>query len=243
MSFVQHRFLFRVAHPCRYVKSDADPRGRAAARIVRWTIASKNFAAMDEQKNCAEVCLAWNEFGIGLQVEVRQAAAAGRQCGAARAAPTASRSGSTRATPGPAIAPRAIAISSTSSHPAPARSTTSPRSSRPRSIALWKTLHSARPIERALQGAFRAKAAICWKRLCRRRRLNGYDPEEHRRLGFFYAVRDDELGEQRNVTPEFPIPTGRPELVECAAGTESACDVCADDSLTAAARLLRPPVP
>ena len=35
--------------------------------------------------------------------------------------------------------------------------------------------------------------------------LNGYDPDEHRRLGFFYAVRDDELGEQLlSVTPEFP---------------------------------------
>jgi hypothetical protein len=35
--------------------------------------------------------------------------------------------------------------------------------------------------------------------------LNGYAPDEHRRLGFFYAVRDDELGEQLlSVTPEFP---------------------------------------
>ena len=36
--------------------------------------------------------------------------------------------------------------------------------------------------------------------------LTGYDPEEHRRLGFFYAVRDDELGEQLlTATPEFPF--------------------------------------
>ena len=36
--------------------------------------------------------------------------------------------------------------------------------------------------------------------------LNGYDPEEHRRLGVFYAVRDDELGEQLlSLAPEFPF--------------------------------------
>jgi hypothetical protein len=36
--------------------------------------------------------------------------------------------------------------------------------------------------------------------------LNGYDPEEHPRLGFFYSVRDDELGEQLlSITPEFPF--------------------------------------
>ena len=36
--------------------------------------------------------------------------------------------------------------------------------------------------------------------------LNGFDPEQHPRLGFFYAIRDEELGEQLlNITPEFPF--------------------------------------
>lgn len=36
--------------------------------------------------------------------------------------------------------------------------------------------------------------------------LNGYDPEQHPRLGFYYSVRDEELGEQvLGVGPEFPF--------------------------------------
>lgn len=36
--------------------------------------------------------------------------------------------------------------------------------------------------------------------------LNGFDPEEHPRLGFFYAVRDLEHGEQTlSVGTEFPF--------------------------------------
>ena len=36
--------------------------------------------------------------------------------------------------------------------------------------------------------------------------LNGYDPEQHPRLGFFYALRDDEHGEQLlSSTAEFPF--------------------------------------
>ena len=35
--------------------------------------------------------------------------------------------------------------------------------------------------------------------------LNGFDPEQNRRLGFYYAVRDSELGEQvLSVGSEFP---------------------------------------
>ena len=36
--------------------------------------------------------------------------------------------------------------------------------------------------------------------------MHGYDPERYSRLGFFYAVRDEELGEQSlSVGPEFPF--------------------------------------
>jgi hypothetical protein len=36
--------------------------------------------------------------------------------------------------------------------------------------------------------------------------LHGYDPEEHPRLGFFYSIHDEELGEQvLGVGPEFPF--------------------------------------
>ncbi len=36
--------------------------------------------------------------------------------------------------------------------------------------------------------------------------LHGYDPEQYPRLGFYYAIRDDELGEQvLSVGSEFPF--------------------------------------
>src|SRR5438128_12243286 len=70
MPLIPHRFLFRVAHPCRYVK--AMPQRRAdwlldLAEVCR----IDNFAAMDERRNFADVRLAWNELGLGVQVEVR----------------------------------------------------------------------------------------------------------------------------------------------------------------------------
>src|SRR5438128_9245481 len=70
MPLIPHRFLFRVAHPCRYVK--AMPQRRAdwlldLAEVCR----IDNFAAMDERKNFADVRLAWNDFGLALQVEVQ----------------------------------------------------------------------------------------------------------------------------------------------------------------------------
>src|SRR2546421_5844234 len=70
MALIPHRFLFRVAYPCRYVKDiphEEDDRLVDLPENCRL----ENFAAMDERRNFADVRLAWNELGIGLQVEVR----------------------------------------------------------------------------------------------------------------------------------------------------------------------------
>jgi hypothetical protein len=70
MKVIPHRFLVRLAYPCRrVVKMPLDRRDElldlpAACRI-------DNFAAMEGEKNFADVRLAWNDLGIGLQVEVR----------------------------------------------------------------------------------------------------------------------------------------------------------------------------
>src|SRR5438477_1377848 len=70
MSLVPYRFLFRVAHPCRYVKGiPADDADRLLD--LPETCRIDNFAAMDERKNFADVRLAWNEFGLAIQVEVK----------------------------------------------------------------------------------------------------------------------------------------------------------------------------
>ena len=70
MAVIPYRFLFRVAYPCRYLKQmpmeDADclidlpPECRI-----------DNFDRMEGLHNFAELALAWNELGIGVQLEVR----------------------------------------------------------------------------------------------------------------------------------------------------------------------------
>src|SRR5262245_18803112 len=67
---IPHRFLFRVAYPCRHVK--AMPRVKDARLLdLPPECRIDNFAALDEQKNFAEASLAWTEQGIGVQVQVR----------------------------------------------------------------------------------------------------------------------------------------------------------------------------
>src|SRR5262249_29094884 len=70
MPLIPHRFLVRLAYPCRHVKKM--PRGDAD-RLLELPAECRidNFAAMDEQRNFAEVSLGWNEGGIGVQVEVK----------------------------------------------------------------------------------------------------------------------------------------------------------------------------
>lgn len=203
MSLIPHRFLLRVAHPCLYVKPA--PLGEDT-RLLELSADYRidNFAAIDGQKNYADVCLAWNEMGIALQVEVRgkQQLPAGnieRPRGSdgvtlwldtrdARSNHRASRychqfhflatgAGAERDEPGLVQAKINRALED-----API----APTGSIPFRVHTKKSGY--------LLEAF-LPASV----------LNGYDPEEHRRLGFFYAVRDDELGEQLlSVAPEFP---------------------------------------
>src|SRR5262245_15940569 len=70
MPLIPHRFLFRVAHPCKYVKAMPRPQGdRLLALPAECRI--DNFAAMDDRRNFADFFLAWNELGLGVAVEVR----------------------------------------------------------------------------------------------------------------------------------------------------------------------------
>ena len=112
-----------------------------------------------------------------------------------RGIPTASRCGSTRATPAPATAPAGIAISSISCPPAAGRTRTSRPSSRPRSTGPCRTRRRRRRApcrfsSCAGTGGWRLEAFLPAAV------LHGFDPEQNPRLGFCYAVRDAELGEQ-----------------------------------------------
>jgi hypothetical protein len=204
MSLIPHRFLFRVAHPCRHVKEMPLKKGSALLQLPE-DCRIDNFAEMDAEKNFADVRLAWNELGLGIAVEVRgkQQLAVGN--------PDRPR-GSDGVT---------LWLDTRDSR-------TSHRGSRYCHQFHFLATGAGEEhdqaafvqtkINRALEDAPQASAGAVMLKVQHKKSgylleaflpaavLNGYDPEEHRRMGFFYAVRDDELGEQLlSMSPEFPF--------------------------------------
>lgn len=203
MPLIPNRFLFRLSYPCRYVaempREDEDQLLQLGAdcRI-------DNFAGMDGQKNFAGVFLAWNELGMGLQVEVK---------------------GKERLPEGDAA--RARGADGVTLWIDTRDSRTSHRASR-----YCHQFHflptgggpdhdepsfGQSKINRALQDAplcdpnsvpFRfssRKTGYVLEAFLPAGVLHGYDPEQFPRLGFYYVVRDAELGEQfLSVGSEFP---------------------------------------
>ncbi|HMF17471.1 MAG TPA: hypothetical protein VKE98_09710 [Gemmataceae bacterium] len=203
MPLVPHRFLVRITYPCRYVK-DMPREDDDCLLDLLAECRIDNFAAMDGEKNFAEVSLAWNELGLGLQVEVKgkeqlpkgDVARAKSSDGVtfwldtrdARAGHRASRSchqfhflptGGGPEHDEPAFVQTKI---NRALNDAPLVS--------PSSVPFQ--FHSSKSGYRL--EAFLPAAA-----------LHGYDPEQHPRLGFYYAIRDSELGEQfLSVGADFP---------------------------------------
>jgi hypothetical protein len=163
-----------------------------------------SFAGMEGRREFAELRLAWNELGLGLQVEVR---------------------GKEEAAQGDVSRPRSsdgvtFWIDTRDSR-------TSHRASRYchqfHLLATGGGPEHDEPaffqakINRALQDASTVPAGSVPFRCSPRKggymaelflpaaALNGFDPEQNPRLGFFYAVRDSERGEQvLGVGAEFP---------------------------------------
>jgi len=203
MPLVPHRYLFRVAYPCRYLK-EVPREGQDGLLDLPEQCRLDNFAAMDERRNFADVRLAWNELGLGLQVQVK---------------------GKEQAAQGDASRPRGSDGVTFWIDTRDAR--TSHRASRYcHQFHLLPTgggpdrdepAFVQTKIHRALQDAPIALAAAVPFRCARLKTgyrveaflpaavLTGYDPEEHPRLGVYYAVRDTEKGEQvLGVGHEFP---------------------------------------
>jgi hypothetical protein len=203
MSIVPGRLLVRVAHPCRYVSRIPDEEGDELLDLPE-TCRIDNFAAVDGQTNFADVRLAWNETGLGLQVKVM---------------------GKSEAPAGDPDRPRhsdgvTFWVDTRGDR-------TSHRASRYchqfHLLAAGggadrdEPLLAQSKINRAQQDApladlsavpFRCrplKKGYCVEAFLTAAALNGFDPEEHPRLGVYYSVRDHELGEQAlAVGPEFP---------------------------------------
>jgi hypothetical protein len=203
MALIPHRFLFRVAHPCRYVQEMPLRKGAHLLDLPE-DCRIDNFAAMDAEKNFADFRLAWNELGFGLAVEVR---------------------GKQQLAVGNPDRPRGSDGVTLWLDTRDAR--TSHRGSRYchqfHFLAAGGGDEHDEPavvqakINRALEDAPQTNAGVLLKMQPKKSgylleaflpatALNGYDPDEHRRLGFFYAVRDDEMGEQLlSMSPEFPF--------------------------------------
>jgi hypothetical protein len=203
MPLIPHRFLLRMAYPCRYLKNIPSEDGD---RLLDLPEACRidNFAALDGQRNFADVRMAWNELGLAFQAEIRGK----EQLPQADASRPRGSDGVTLW-----IDTRDARNSHRASrychqfHALPTGG--GPEHDEPD----W----SQTKINRALQDAPLADAGAvpfqCWPTrggygvefFLPAAVLNGFDPEQNPRLGFYYAVRDAELGEQvLSVGSEFP---------------------------------------
>ncbi|MDY3559374.1 hypothetical protein R5W23_000366 [Gemmata sp. JC673] len=203
---VPNRFLVRVSHPCPFVK-DAPRDTEEDEHLVDLpeTARLDNFAALDEQQNFADVRLAWNEFGLAVQVEVR---------------------GKSQAPVGDSDKPSASDGLRLLIDTRDARA--SHRASRYcHHFSFFPTggggdkdepFVTQSKINRALQDAPMASIADILFRTHKIKggyrleaflpaaALNGFDPSEHPRLGVYYCVRDQEIGDQfLSVGWEFPF--------------------------------------
>lgn len=204
MTLLPPQFLFRLTYPCRYVKRmPGDQEGRLldlpqACRI-------DNFAEMSGGKKFADLRLAWNELGLGLHVEVK---------------------GKEQLAQGDADRPRSSDGAMLWIDTRDARNIHrasrychhffflptggGPNRDEPAcgQVKINRALQDAplsSPDQLAFQ-AMRTKTGYQIEAFLPAAVLNGFDPETNPRLGFFYWVRDSELGEQTlSVGPEFPF--------------------------------------
>lgn len=201
---VPYRFLVRVAHPCPYVKGM--PLGDNDDYVVDLPDAARlnNFADLDGAANFADVRVAWNELGLGVQVTVKgkeqlPAGDVDRPRGSdgltlwidTRGDRTAHRASRTchqfhllAAGGGPDKGDPAFAQAKIN------RATQDAPVCNPAGVPF----RGGRVKGGYRLGAFLPAAVLA-----------GYDPEQHPRLGVYYAVRDQELGDQHlAVNGDFP---------------------------------------
>ncbi len=202
MTLLPNSFLFRIAYRCPYIKSM--PQTGDDLVDLPEVCRIDRLIPEENHRDFADVRLAWNEAGMGIQVEVK---------------------GKQEPPQGDAAKPRTsdgVALwldtrDSRASHRASRYchqfhflpSGGGPEKDEPAFVQ--------NPIHRALQDApIASRNTVPFR--CRRIKngyrieafllaaaLNGFDPEQNRKLGFYYAVRDTELGEQvLSVGSEFP---------------------------------------
>ena len=204
MSLVPASFLFRLSYPCPYVKRMPMDNEDRLLNLPE-TCRMEHLANVEEAKHYADVRIAWNEAGIGFQAEIHGKDQLPQGDG-----------NRVRGSDGVTLW-----IDSRDSR-------TSHRASRfchqfhflPTGGGDNKDepVFSQGKIPRALQDAPHCPASEVPFR-CEQRKhgyfleaflsatvLQGFDPEQNRLLGFFYVIRDLELGEQlHGLSAEFPF--------------------------------------
>ena len=203
MTLLPPSFLVRICYPCRYVKGI--PHGDEDDLLdLAEDCRLENLAAMDGRPAFADIRLAWNELGLGIQVQVR-----GKdqlpQGDISRA----------RASDGVALwlDTRDARTSHRASrfchqfHFLPAGG--GPEHDEPAfvQVAIHRALQDA-PLCSVRDMPFRSRSKKSGYRVeafLPAAVLSGFDPEQNPRLGFFIAVRDAELGDHLlSGGPEFP---------------------------------------
>ena len=203
---VPNRFLVRVAHPCPYVK-DAPRDTDEDENLIDLpeTAQIQNFAELDSLKNFADVRLAWNEFGIAVQVEVK---------------------GKEQLPVGDSDRPRScdgLSIwldmrDSRASHRASrfchqflflAAGGGTDKDEPFVAQAKINRAQQDSPLANLAEVPFRGhriKGGYRLETFIPSAALSGFDPQEHPRLGVYYLVRDQELGDQfLSVNWDFPF--------------------------------------
>jgi hypothetical protein len=203
MELIPGPFLFRVAYPCQYIKGLPSPDADRLLDLPA-TCRIDNFAGPEGKANYADVRVAWNTLGLAVQAEVK---------------------GKSQEPQGQATRLRGSDGLTLWIDTRDAR--TSHRASRychqyhflptGGGADADEPVFGQTKINRALQDAPMASTAEVPFRCHRNKRgyileaflpatvLGGFDPEQNRRLGFYYAVRDSELGNQvLSVGAEFP---------------------------------------
>ncbi len=207
MTLLPPHFLFRLTYPVRYKKDmpDADEDRLldlpAACRIDNLP----GLGDLDDRKNFADVRLAWNELGMGVQVEVK-----------GKSQPPQGAADRPRSSDGALIwidtrDARTIHRASRYCHQfffMPTGGGSEGDVPAAGQLKINRALNDA-PLCSPEQIAFqsmRTKTGYVLEAFLPAAVLNGYDPETNPRLGFFYWVRDTELGEQTlGVGTEWPF--------------------------------------
>jgi len=204
MSVIPYRFLFRLMYSCPHVAGI--PRDDEECLIDLPTSARLDpFAEIDGAPRFADVRLAWNETGIGLQVEVY-----GKENPPLGDPDRLRQSDGVTLwidTRGDRSGHRATKTCH-QFHFLPAGGGTERDEPLFAQTKIHRALQDA-PLASAADVPFRAECVTKGYRIeafLSANVLYGFDPEQNPRLGIYYAVRDFELGEQTpSVNSDFPF--------------------------------------